>query len=669
MKTNSRLEQSVWIMMLPVAALACYMLDKAGWGCLLFTLLCIFARIFKPRNVKHARRMTYLIQLLAVVILALQASLRDWITMLFVLLLVAQALTLYQLHQVRSLYTLLWVGFFTSALVMMQYNQIHHSLLILALNCVSIYSLYHYHCGHSALIKKKNLKPFIALLAACLPLAALLFIFIPRLPALWKMPQVGSQTVGLQEHIKPGELANLSQSGGLAFRVEFDGPRPPQAQLYWRAFTLDEFNGEQWQQSRLLKQVQRQVKTGQLNFSARLTGLNLINYQVIAQASMQNWLFALDRAYSTSDQVAQMPDYSLLATEVVDKKKRYQVQTALNQPLTKSYFKPEHFLQLPANGNPKTRQLVVQLQQSYPNNSDLVRAMLTHFATQGFVYSLSTPNLAEDPIDGFLFASKVGFCGHYASALTYMLRLAQIPARVVVGYQGGEYNPTADYFSVYQSSAHAWVEAWTGQQWQRLDPTAMVSPERLTLSLEDVLGAEQVYAEQGFTVRRFDDWPAVRSMRLWFASIDYYWTRWVLNYDQQSQQSLWQQLTGQQPLLKAALTGFIILLILLLSWFLGRLLSRYHNNSDPALKLFTKIQTATLKKGGESYQQVTPRKLLQQHDNMPPQIKGLLLEFANCWDTYWYAPITIKQKKVQLKKMTIIADNIVRKIKTTKNLV
>ena len=61
-----------------------------------------------------------------------------------------------------------------------------------------------------------------------------------------------------------------------------------------------------------------------------------------------------------------------------------------------------------------------------------------------------------------------------------MMRAAGVPARVVTGYLGGEWNPVGGYLIVRQSEAHAWTEVWLdGQGWTRIDPTAVVAPERL----------------------------------------------------------------------------------------------------------------------------------------------------------------------------------------------
>ena len=95
---------------------------------------------------------------------------------------------------------------------------------------------------------------------------------------------------------------------------------------------------------------------------------------------------------------------------------------------------------------------------------------------------------AEDPIVDFLTNHRSGHCEYFASALTMMLRSQGIPARMVVGYKVERYNEVGEYYQVYQSDAHAWVEAYletneipeyaldspnmmTNGAWLRLDPT------------------------------------------------------------------------------------------------------------------------------------------------------------------------------------------------------
>ncbi len=97
-----------------------------------------------------------------------------------------------------------------------------------------------------------------------------------------------------------------------------------------------------------------------------------------------------------------------------------------------------------------------------------------HLAT-GYAYSLDLGGRAADadPIESFLFTYKSGQCEYFASAMVLMLRAQGIPARLVTGFLGGEYNPFEGYLILRDSNAHAWVEAWLDgrEGWQVFDPT------------------------------------------------------------------------------------------------------------------------------------------------------------------------------------------------------
>jgi hypothetical protein len=123
-----------------------------------------------------------------------------------------------------------------------------------------------------------------------------------------------------------------------------------------------------------------------------------------------------------------------------------------------------------------------------PTDGAYVAAVLSYFRTGGFQYSLTPPKLDLNSVDDFLFNTQRGFCGHYASAFVSLMRAAGVPARIVTGYLGGEWNPIGRYFIVRQSDAHSWAEVWLeGRGWTRIDPTAVVEPERLDRGILDLL--------------------------------------------------------------------------------------------------------------------------------------------------------------------------------------
>jgi hypothetical protein len=162
-----------------------------------------------------------------------------------------------------------------------------------------------------------------------------------------------------------------------------------------------------------------------------------------------------------------------------------------------------------------------------------VKAVLDWFHNEPFVYTLAPPLIDRDPVDGFLFDSRRGFCEHYAGAFTVLLRAAGIPARVVTGYQGGEMNPDGDYMIVRQSDAHAWTEVLLDGQWQRFDPTAAVAPSRIERGLGAALPAGERIP---YFARLEMTW--IKSLRLRWDAVNYQWQRGVVGFNIERQRDL-----------------------------------------------------------------------------------------------------------------------------------
>jgi hypothetical protein len=79
---------------------------------------------------------------------------------------------------------------------------------------------------------------------------------------------------------------------------------------------------------------------------------------------------------------------------------------------------------------------------------------------------------AENPIDAFVNDIRMGHCELFASAMTLMLRSLGVPARVVKGFRGGEWNPEDESYTVLSDMAHLWVEVYfVGHGWIPFDPS------------------------------------------------------------------------------------------------------------------------------------------------------------------------------------------------------
>jgi transglutaminase-like putative cysteine protease len=372
-----------------------------------------------------------------------------------------------------------------------------------------------------------------------LPIAILLFILFPRLAnPLWGLPSDHSAQTGLSEVMEPGQISELTLSDAVAFRVDFDGPVPSPRDRYWRGPVLSRFDGRTW-------------TAGGPQFGGVLAsaGSSVVTYTVNLEPSNRQWLFALDlpaslpRAEPDANAAASTPglayltrDQQLLARAPVTQTMRYVQQSALSTSFPgNTRFEAAPNLRLPGN-NPRTRAFAQELRERYPDNRQLIAAVLQWFNQENFVYTMSPPALNEDTADEFLFDTRRGFCEHYASSFVVLLRAAGIPARVVTGYQGGTMNPRGGYMIVRQSDAHAWAEALIDDRWQRLDPTAAVSPSRIETGLGGALPASDSVP---FLARLDTSW--LKSAQLAWDAVNHDWRRNVVGYNYQRQRFLWRE--------------------------------------------------------------------------------------------------------------------------------
>ncbi|MBV8909593.1 MAG: DUF3488 domain-containing transglutaminase family protein, partial [Gammaproteobacteria bacterium] len=308
-----------------------------------------------------------------------------------------------------------------------------------------------------------------------------LFVLFPRVPgALWAIPRSDEAATGLSETMSPGSIAHLIATYEPAFRATFFGARAPPEQLYWRGPVLHEFDGSAWRR--------RPVSLG-ARASLEYLGAPF-RYRVALEPSRQRFWFALDTPAGSPDpSVSMSEDHELIAANPVGTPVTFEAvsytRTRAAQPLAAGVRLDDTAI---APGNPRALALARSLRAHAPTDEALVQAVLDFLRTGGFSYSVTPERLGPDPVDDFLFRTREGFCGHYASAFVTLMRDAGLPARVVTGYLGGEWNPIGGYLLVRQSDAHAWAEVWLpGRGWTRVDPTAVVEPERLRRGLLDLL--------------------------------------------------------------------------------------------------------------------------------------------------------------------------------------
>ena len=374
---------------------------------------------------------------------------------------------------------------------------------------------------------RENLRYAGLLAVQALPFMLVLYLLFPRISGpLWGLPQDAfSGKTGLSDSMTPGSIANLVQSGEIAFRVRFDDAPPARPQLYWRGPVMEHFDGTTWRQSRQRRAAENIQPAGPT-----------IGYETTLEAHSQRWLLALDAPVTLPDGASLDGRLSALAQQPLETRQRFRLAAA-----TAYRFNAEEApavlrdnLQLPPNSNPQTRMLAESWRQQAVQPERIVALALRHFSTEDFYYTLQPPLLGRDGIDDFLFRSRRGFCEHYAAAFVVLMRSAGIPARVVGGYQGGEMNPRDGYLVVRQSEAHAWAEVWLANRgWVRVDPTAAVAPERIEQGIANALPFGEPLP--AFLQVRAD-W--LRDIRHRWEALNNAWNQNILGYDARRQREL-----------------------------------------------------------------------------------------------------------------------------------
>ncbi len=425
------------------------------------------------------------------------------------------------------------------------------------------------------------------MLAQSAPLMVIFFLFFPRVQGpLWGMPSDAFAGItGLSDTMSPGSLNKLVFSDEVAFRAAFTGTVPLSSKLYWRGPVLLDFDGRTW--TTTPRAARNQIDLDRSNEPVR--------YSVTLEPHNRRWLFALDMPGMVPQRAGINADYQLLAQAPITSRMRYEMESYLDYGIgaDNNPAAMRRMLALPSDFNPRTRELGQKLREQHVGNEAIVNAALGLLREQKFVYTLEPPLLGRHAVDEFLFATRSGFCEHFASAFVVLMRAAGVPARVVTGYLGGEYNALGNYLIVRQSDAHGWAEVWLESRgWVRVDPTNAVSPARSEGGLAAAL-PEGVSLPRGMRTIH----PLLREVAMTLDSLANAWNQTVLGYNLETQRALlfraglddttWRTLA---MLLIAAAT----VVTLLLAFFTLR--NRRHKN-DPALAAYHLFCTKTARAG------------------------------------------------------------------------
>ncbi len=452
---------------------------------------------------------------------------RDAGTSLF---LVALGLKLMELRTEREFYLVNYLAFIVAASQFLYEQSILMAAYILLVSCVLLAALVfiNSHAPRTWLSMKKAG----VIIAQAIPMAIIVFIFFPRVEApKWLFFNDQHQArMGLSDSMEPGSITDLGMSDELVFRVKFSGAIPPPQQRYWRGPVFTYTNGKRWLQSSSPDYQRYQDK---VTFSG-----TPYHYTLLMEPQDKNWVFGLDLPSGFPDTLSSNANYQLISTDELNKRTEYKLTSYPDYNtgfITKTEYQQAR--QLPKAPSDKIKQLVQKLNGFNSDPEGFIQQLLQYFRQEDFHYTLTPPLMEVNPIETFLFETRHGFCSHYASAFVYLMRVANIPARVVTGYQGGEFNTVGGFLEVRQADAHAWAEVWLENRgWQRFDPTAAIAPERIERGIDINRlspGGVVSFAVPSEGAKAAFDWLK-RTRQLW-SNIDYNWQRWVINYNTANQ--------------------------------------------------------------------------------------------------------------------------------------
>ncbi|HEX3896295.1 MAG TPA: DUF3488 and transglutaminase-like domain-containing protein [Rudaea sp.] len=461
---------------------------------------------------------------------------------------------------------------------------------------------------------REGMRASVLSLVAAVPLALCVFVFFPRFGSpLWGSPSFSAAHTGLGDRMAPGTIEELLTDDSAAFRVSFHGSAPPKQYLYWRGPVLSFFDGSAWSRAELYSS---RSNASDLHASGIAT-----TYDITLEPSDRRWLFALDVAIAAPPNSVRGADMTLVSRRPIVDLLEYEVTSATHYELDSSLNDTvrRRMLELPSDRNIRSRELATKWRNNLHDDSAIIKAALAMFHEK-FFYTLDAPLLERDTVDDFLFDTQRGFCEHYASAFTFLMRAAGIPARVVTGYQGGYYNRVGDYWVVRQSDAHAWSEVWLqGRGWVRVDPTAAVSPQRVELGSRAAAGESARWYQANW----------MQAVRNQFDLVNRVWNDAIVQFSALRQQSMLAPFgidKADYGSLMSVLIGTSSLLLIAFAWWVLRMPRVRDDALDAAYgKLRAKLDRA----GAASTPAEGPLTLAERTQILWPDNRNLALACLN----------------------------------------
>jgi protein-glutamine gamma-glutamyltransferase len=525
------------------------------------------------------------------------------------LVVVLAAMKTLELRARRDAFVVFFLGFFL-VLTNFLYSQ---SLLTAVAMLVSVWGLLtalvlaHMPVGQPALRAAGALALRTALLGA--PVMALLFVLFPRVAPLWGVPTDAIGRTGLSATMKLGAIAELAQDDTVAMRVRFEGGVPVGDQLYFRGPVLSRFDGIEWRMSEAVFQPRAgfRAQGTALRYEMTVEPLRVPTLPLLEITAEEPRVDGADPGFF----MRRREDLNWFVNRIITDRLRVQAVAypSHRHGPTQRVSELSELVQLPPGVNPR---LTAWAREFRARTGDagaevIAGALLAHIRSGGYIYTLAPGEYGANLLDEFWLDRKEGFCEHFAAAFVVAMRAMDIPARVVTGYQGGEFNPIDGFLEVRNSDAHAWAEYWTAARgWVRVDPTAAVAPDRIQRG-QRLVPTPGLLASAIGSVN-----PNLLSqLRALWSAMDNRWNQWVLNYSRGKQLDLLRTLGVEQPSLGQV--GYLLFLTVSVLALAGALWAWWEQHRiDPWLRAHRRAVRALAARGVASAAHLPPRALAER---------------------------------------------------------
>ena len=397
------------------------------------------------------------------------------------------------------------------------------SLVLIVISIILLYSL------NQKTIINVNFKHILRYLLfgfSIFPIILIIYLIFPRTEINLKLFETSENNLGIPDKISLGSFENISNSDESVFI--FSPQKNLETKKYY--FRVKVFNiideNKNWisaDGNQLIKQYSKDIKINVKQQSKIPFG------KIIIFPHEKKWLPKLKNySYKNLKILNNLFDNLSFSEQEIIKKTAfdlasYKLDYLYDQELISFYTK------ITENISPKLKLWANNTYKNSLTKRDYLDKILNRFSTGDYYYNLNPQKIGNN-YEKFFFDTKTGYCEYYAGVFTILSRLAGIPARIVSGYYGGEYNSLGKFYTFKQQDAHSWVEVYLNNQWVRYDPTLSIPNKNIINSNNQSFNYEvnnNELSNQDVSIYK----NQIGNISIYFDYANYLWTNKFIKYD------------------------------------------------------------------------------------------------------------------------------------------